>query len=53
VLRTILFPAFMDLPFFQGMLSQSQFFFEFATLAVLTALAWDRFGLGRGSAKFD
>jgi hypothetical protein len=51
VLRTILFPAFMDPPFFQGMLSQSQFFFEFAALAVLTAVAWDRFGSKGGSAK--
>jgi hypothetical protein len=45
VFRTLLFPAYMDRPFFQGMLSQSQFFFEFLALAVLTAVAWNKFGL--------
>lgn len=47
LIRTMLFPAYMAQPYFEGMLSQSQFLLEFAALALMTALAWERFGTGR------
>ena len=51
VVRTLVFPAYMEQPYFQGMLSQSQFLLEFAALAILTALAWNRFGANRRLAS--
>lgn len=47
LIRTLLFPAYMEQPYFEGMLSQSQFLLEFAALGILVALAWERFGTDR------
>lgn len=44
LLRTFLYPAFMELPFALAVVSQSQFLLEFAILGALTALAWRTFG---------
>jgi hypothetical protein len=43
---TFLFGFFMKQPPLEGMLSYSQFLFEFLALGFLAALAWDAFGPG-------
>lgn len=43
---TFLFSFFMQQPPLEGMLSYSQFLFEFLALGFLAALAWDAFGPG-------
>ena len=51
VVRTLLYPAFMAQAFGWGMLSQSQFLFEFATLGALTAITWHYFGPGQSDRR--
>jgi len=43
---TLVFSFFMKQPPLEGMLSYSQFLFEFLALGFLAALAWDAFGPG-------
>lgn len=43
---TLLYSFFMQQPPLAGMLSYSQFLFEFLVLGLLAALAWDAFGPG-------
>lgn len=43
---TLVFSFFMQQPPLEGMLSYSQFLFEFLALGFLAALAWDAFGPG-------